>query len=386
VLFHSRWALNFLAGPLTRSQLPALNQESAATQPVSSVGAGAADRTTQAAGGPIAAEAPASTGYSGTRPATPGGVTEYFLPVTRGVSQAAEGLRLSGEIVPEGIVYRPALLAQAEVRYLNRRYNLDAVRQPAALVSALEGTSVRWEEHPTAPLESGDIGHQPEPQAGFAPLPAWMDDARRWKAWESDFVDWVYRTGTLRVQANETLKVYGDPEMTPGEFRELCSEAARAALESDTRKIDSTFEKKIAALEKRLARQASEVEEQEDEVKQRQMEELGTHGELLLSVFNKRRRSLSSSLTKRRLSQKARADLKQEQEELAELQKDLDEMEKAYQSALDERQEYWSEVVMDVTEIPVSPYKKDIFMEYFGLVWRPFYRLRIGEEVREVEA
>ena len=140
-------------------------------------------------------------------------------------------------------------------------------------------------------------------------------------------------------------------------------------------------------MEAKIRRQELEVKEAEDEIGQRRLEELGTHGELLISMLtSKRRRSVSSSLTKRRMTQQAKDDFEQETEELTALQKQLDALEAEQDEAIEKAKEEWGEVASDVSEVPLNPYKKDIFVEMFGVAWAPYYQIMDGSRVREVPA
>ena len=185
----------------------------------------------------------------------------------------------------------------------------------------------------------------------------------------------------------ETLKVYGGPEVSTGEFRDLCSKAARELAQGDMDKLEDTYDKKLDAIESKIKRQEMEVEEQKDELNQRRLEEAGTHGEFLLSVLtSKRRRSVSSSLSKRRMTAKAKADLEQEQHELLDLEEQIKKIEKEKTEAIAEVKDKWAEAVNDVEEVPITPYKKDIYVELFGVVWLPYYLFKTGKELREVAA
>jgi hypothetical protein len=315
-------------------------------------------------------------------------IVEVFLPDSVGMSQAAAALALPPtlDIQAEGILYRPALIAQAETRYLQRRYNLDYARRSTALVTASEVQRLRWEEYAYPAQEPGRLHSDPVPKAQFAPLPGWLSDAKRLKSLQADFIDWVYRAGTVRVRANETLKVYAGPDTSAGDFRELCSQAARSGLETEIAKLKDTYERKISLLEQKVSRQELEVKGQEDEVKERQMEELGTHGELLLSMFTKRKRSLSTSLTKRRLTEQAKAGLEQEREELAAMEKQLDDLEAALKAAVEDAQNRWAQTVNDATEVPIAAMKKDIYPELFGVAWLPYYLLKVDGKMVEAPA
>jgi hypothetical protein len=57
----------------------------------------------------------------------------------------------------------------------------------------------------------------------------------------------------------------------------------------------------------------------------------------------------------------------------------MEAMEKEMTEELAELEANWEDVLNEVTEVPVSPYKKNIFMEVFGVVWLPYYAFENGE-------
>ncbi len=397
--FSTRWALNYLAGPLTRAQIPDLVRLQQPSAPPPAAPGESPTAPAQPAATPVvtppAATRPKPTaepdlvpGYSLTRPSLPSGVAEYFLPNELGVGQASSALNIRPgvEVEVQSILYRPALIAQAEVRYLQRRYDLETTRQTAALVERFDGPFIRWEDFKTPARNPKSLFSEPLPNARFDQLPVEWSDTRSWKSWQSDFADWIYRSGAIEVRANQALKIYTGPDESSAQFREQCSQAARAGLDADLAKLKAAYERKISALEARIQRQELEVDEQKDEVSQRRTEQFGTIAEFGLSLLGGRKRSISSSLSKRRLTQKARADLEQERQELDALEKELKELEAAFERDKAEAQDRWSQTANDVTEISVTPYKKDIYVQLFGVAWLPYYLLKVGEEIKEVPA
>jgi len=387
-LFSTRWVMNYLAGPLTRTQIPELNNlvhaELREEEPTS-----APTAKSTSAPKPAAKAEKAAAPTTNVRPVLPSGLEEYFLPSSLGANAAADAARLNLDGAPqvEGIVYRPALLAQAEVRYYSQKYGVEHLAHIAALVQDTDGRTIRWEDHPWKAHDADELHRQPQPNASFDILPGWLAEVKGVKSLESSFVDWVYRNGAIRIRANTGLKVYAGPETSSSEFREMCGDAAREKLEAEVDKLETAFDKKLDAMEAKIRRQELEVKEAEDEIGQRRLEELGTHGELLISMLtSKRRRSVSSSLTKRRMTQQAKDDFEQETEELAALQKNLDALEEEQEEAIEKAKDKWAEAAADVSEVPLNPYKKDIFVEMFGVAWAPYYQIKDGDRVREVPA
>ncbi len=391
-LFQTRWAMNYLAGPVMRLQIPALNALAGVSEPVSKsasqpVGQ-SASQPAAAMSAPAASDQPADADLPGTtsRPAVPGRVAEYFLPNNLTVSQAAlqDGRSLSTNAKPLGLLYRPVLLAQASVQFLNRKYNLDVeVKKTAVVIEPDRRGTVRWENYLTQPLDSRDLDRNPAPEARFINLEEPLSDAKVVKTMETDFIDWIYRGTEVMVKANETLEVYAGPNEAEETFEKACQKAAAEKAEVEADKIEAQFEKKIDALETKLSREERELAEDEADYKQRKMEEAATHAETLFSLFSKRRRSVSSSMTKRRMTAKSREDVEESKEEIERLKQDIDELEADMKEALDELETKWAEIAADITEIPVTPYKKDVSVEMFGVAWLPYHLVEDGGQLQE---
>lgn len=404
--FQTRWAMNYLAGPLTRTQIPALNalvgaglnEPGADTAPSAAVQPGRdhlppAAASIAAAGravsGPPQAQKDALAAYGSlTRPSVPGRVAEYFLPYNLTLPQAfkSESHAMPPDVRTLGLVYRPVLLAQASIRYLKRNYNLDYQASCTALVPEPDRRGVvRWEEHLLDGLEPDRLDEKPAPGARFRALEAPLNDDKIIRSLESDFIDWAYRSATVTVRANEKLGIFAGPDMPQAEFRRMCSEAARRGLEDELEQERSRYEKKIDTIQERLQREERELREDEAELSQRRMEEYGTHAENLLSLFSKRRsRKISTSLSKRRMTEKARSDVEESQDAIENYKKQIEALEKEMEQALEDVQNNWRDIVEDTSEITVAPYKKDILVELFGVAWMPFHIVHTGETELEL--
>ncbi len=397
--FQTRWAMNYLAGPLTRAQIPALNALAGASypdiesqappaaqpgEPVPTAGPAPQSPATE-----VAAEKPAVLRESQialgstTRPAVPAGVAEYFLPNNLTITQAfkAAARPYPAEAQALGLLYLPALIAQGDIRFLSRKYGLDyEMRQTILAYEPDRRGAIRWENHLARPIDPRSLDSEPAPGARFGILESPFSDARLIKSLESDFKDWVYRTVTITVRANEELEIYAGPGVAQAEFRTRCAEAARRGREKDIEKVEASFEKKVERIEERLEREERELREDEEEYSQRKMEELGTHAENVFSLFSRRRRRLSTSLSKRRMTAQAKADVEESQDAIEDFKREIQDLEQELSAALEEVNQKWSDIVDDVTEIPVTPYKKDILVDLFGVAWVPYHVVQVGEE------
>ncbi|GAP15456.1 predicted ATPase [Longilinea arvoryzae] len=389
-LFTTRWAMNYLAGPLMRSQIPALNQL-AGIQPFGKASQAAPSGTPDAtkATSPTPAAAPVSprgAALTSTRPVVPSGVSEYFLPLDLSSAEALQAARQPTGAQVKAVVYRPALIAQAEARYVNTRYRLDTSKQFACVIDDFESMNVEWDRFIWRPYKTDQVNDDPRPQATYASLPGWLSDPKRFTALQRDFEDWVFRNGDLKVRANETLKVYAGPEVTTADFRKLCSDAARDAMQTDLEKIGLAYDKKMDVLKEKVRKQTNKVEEIQREVSQRTAEEVGKGLETLVGLFGGRKRSLSGSLSKRRMTASAKADLDTAREDLTALNKQLEELTDSREKEEKGVEEKWARMVDDETEVPVNTTKSNIYIDLFGVAWVPYYQAEAAGQTVEIPA
>jgi hypothetical protein len=266
------------------------------------------------------------------------------------------------------------LVAQASVRFSNRRYNLDhEVWQTAVVPEPDRRGVVRWQDFEAARIDSRQFDRAPLLDARFQMLEAPLDDAKSLSTMKSDFEDWLYRTLEVKVKANEALKIYGGPNVSEHEFARQCADATKAESDAECKKMAEQYERKIDLVEDKLKREERELAEDEAEYDQRKREEAVTHAETLFSLFSKRRRSVSSSMTKRRMTAQAKADVEESKEEIAGLQKELVELEQEVEDALREIQQKWDAVAQNATTIPVTPAKSGINVTLFGVAWLPHH-------------
>ena len=53
------------------------------------------------------------------------------------------------------------------------------------------------------------------------------NDVKLMTALQKDFTDWVFRNSSVKARANQTLKVFAGPDVSPADFMKACADAAR---------------------------------------------------------------------------------------------------------------------------------------------------------------
>ncbi|HUS84351.1 MAG TPA: DUF87 domain-containing protein [Anaerolineales bacterium] len=385
-IFKTRWAMAYLRGPITRAKLREINiLVGAHKPPISTSTRDALTAEVKADRGGAVKEA---SGTTARRPRVPTGISEFFLPNTITSSQALKEEMQdpeNSEVI--GLMYKPALLAQADVRYLDRKINLDHVESVAAIAQEVDPKGfIRWDDWRIPPLEPASFDSGPSPEAQFAPLEAPLKDAKSLKTIETDFQDYIFHGAGLKVPSNPALKLFAAPGISEAEFQRQCSEAADEAADVEVNTLEKKYETKIKRIKDRLAKEHRELAVDEAELGSRKMEEVATLAENVFGLFSGSRstRRISTSLTKRRMTSKAKADLEESQDVIDDFMKELENLQAELTQEIDDIQERWNQVALDVEETVLAPYKKNIRVLLFGVAWTPYWRVKVGDRALEL--
>ena len=313
-------------------------------------------------------------------------IDEYFLPNNLTFIQAFQA---AGQSYPEqtfsnGMIYRPVLLGQAAVRFLNRRYNLDYELHRTAMVGTWAARSSALGEFPSRWVDARELDSQPDPKARFAGPGGPLMTAGRMAELQKDFLDWAFHNSQAKVRANEdTGFMRGRKSHRP--ISAPVRGFARQGRDAETEKTPADMIKNWLYCRK-MHRQQRELEEDQAEQSQRKMEEFGTNIENVLGLFGGRRssRHLCSSLSKHRLTQQAKADVGKSADEIAELKKGIAALQEERAQALEAANQRWGEVANRVTEIKVAPLKKDVSLRPLGVAWLPVHLAQVGDGTVEL--
>ncbi len=382
-VFSSRWVMNYLAGPLTRNLIPLLIEKGLSQSNDSNAGIvppeTTVDNQIQNEGEEIMSPLP------NNKPEVPDGSKPVIAPTINEYYRRSEKTAEECGASNSQINYLPVWVAQAETRIFQRKYNLDFSEKKTALIDDpnIRGTSIRWEDYAIDPIDPATLDLRPESMdAKYENPPEWMLDDRSAKTRETDFIDYVYRSSNIRIHANEKLEVYASPETTADEFFELCKAKISEASQAEREKLTNAYEKVVDKLEIKIRKAEADVQDKKDKVNSRNLEKYGAWGELALSILTKKRRSVSSSLTKYTQSGAAENALEKAQIALDAANDELENEIEAFKNNIDEVENRWETIAKENTEISIAPMKKDIFTDIFGIVWMPYYLNDTGKLVK----
>ncbi|MGD9046670.1 MAG: DUF87 domain-containing protein [Anaerolineae bacterium] len=394
VVFHTRWAMSYLRGPLTRPQVQQLVSASvppvtSSVAPTAALSAAAPARPAAPPPEPAVPEIP----YSQIPPQLPSSVKQAFLPARVSLKAALSDLARDRQwsarsgLDQEGIlVYQPVLAGTARLRFAHTK-SRQTHSEAVAYLLPLEGDIADWSQAKVQ-LETRDLEPSPDSGAYFAELPSELGDSRRYTALKKEFNDYLYYNSSISLLYNPHLELYSEIGETSEAFQRRCRVAAKEGLDAAAEKVKDKYERVLDRLEDKLRREERELEEDKIEHSARKQEELLSGVESVFGLFSGRKssRRLSSASRKRRMTRQAKADIEESEEVIEDLEKEIEELEQEAKEELEELTEKWLELIDEVEEVEVRLRRADVQINLFALGWLPHWEVRAGDQVFSVPA
>ena len=205
-----------------------------------------------------------------------------------------------------------------------------------------------------------------------------MSSAAKLKRYAGDFADYLYADQTLELLYSPVLKLYGRSGEAERDFMARLQQAARERRDDEVDKLRKKYATQINRIEDRLDREQAELSQDEAEYSSRKTEEMVSGAETvigMLGLFGRRKRSLSSSMTKRRLTSTAKADIQESKTEIARLEKELAVIQQDLESEIARIGQSWTDAIENVETFKVKPRKTDCQVDLVALAWTPTWEI-----------
>jgi len=373
VVYHTRWAMSYLRGPLTRPQVKELmlpkkqqvNQTKETSIP-----------SVQAAITPPKTVISKATKLQNLPPALDSKINQRFLAVWK---SAAEAQQLLQNRSPVSIQYIPEILLNAKVRFFDSKRAVDKITDLCYL-SAAPGEFGRLQWDSLVRLKNWDKLLQNQPDhpdtvsIQYAGVPEGLNSLKDFTAIEKDFADWLYQNQEYTILEHESLDLFQQAQESEEAFKMRVQQAARELRDAALDELQERYEVKFERLEDRIRRKEQSLNEAKADKQDRKTAEMVTIAETLFSVFTKgRSRSFSSAATKRRMRRKAAEKVEAVKDDLIDLQEDFESLEAELKNKLDEITLKWDEVAKGIQPKVIKPRRSDVKVDTSVLVWHPYW-------------
>jgi len=366
-LFHVRWVMSYLTGPLARAQIKSLMDPKRAefSGGVGGTGGVGGDGGKGAApddgGMPgMPGLAPASPDKpTGNRPLVGTGVKEIFAPVAGG---------------GEGLTYMPHLLRAATVHFSSSRMGIDG-SIPVRYLNPITPEKIDLEKCLPPPLKLDTENSQPADGAGFGDLPGYAMNAANYKTVEKTFAEELYRTQRAEVFSCPALKAYSKIGESEGDFRARLQLQAREVRDAAVQKLRDTAAKKIATLEGQLRTAQGQLEKQKAESSAAKMQaSVSVLGGILGAVLGKKSglgsiTRGSSAISKGTSAWKQMQDVNAAEAKVEGVQSQIETVQKDLEAQADEIASQYDPANLTLETESLKPTKTDVKVELVALLW-----------------
>jgi hypothetical protein len=351
VLFHVRWVMSYLTGPLTRTSIKAL------MDPKRAAFGGSTTNGVKAAANPMAmpgmSEEPAK---ASSRPLVGAGIVEKFAPPA---GEASE------------VIYKPHLLRVGTVHFTSTKMGVDGSRK-IRKVNAILPEAIDWDRDLPPPLKPEELGSEPANGAAFAGLPGFAMNAANYKQVEKEFAEWLYRNERADVFSCPSLKAFSQLGESEGEFRARLTQQAREARDAALEKIRAATNKKLDTLQGRLQTAEGTLARQKAESQSAKMQAgVSVLGGLLGGLFGRKGRG-GSLISKGTAAYKQHQDVNIAEDKVEGVQAEIAELEKQLQAQIAELTQAYDPSALALETETIKPTKTNVSVDSVSLLWLPY--------------
>jgi hypothetical protein len=378
VVFQTRWAMSYLRGPLTQSQIRRLMAPYKAAPVTTTAPVAQAPPTPleQVAPAPVVAAPvlPAASVQGGRPPALPPRVSAYYVP-PRGRAVAGSTL-----------VYQPSVVGAATVRFVKTKVDVETARELVYLASIGDGPiPVDWEEAQEVDLAVDDLEEEPRGSAQYAALPPPAGDSKNYTRWKKDLSDWLYGTQRLELFKAAELGEVSQPGESEREFRIRLQQAVREHRDEVVDRLEDKYASKIASLQEKIRRAEQMLEREKAQHQQAKLQSVVSVGSTLLGALVGRKAVSRSTVGRATTAARGfgraaqqRQDVEHAEETLEALQEQLEELNDEFRSETAELESTLTAQMIGLETEVVKPRRADVSIRLVALAWVPFWQDELG--------
>jgi len=337
VLFHTRWAMSYLRGPLTRKQIKLLSP------PEVRAAQSASDEAKPKRG---------ATASKGARPVIAAGIGEAFLGDQPGT-------------------YRPYLVASVSLHYSRASQGLDTWEEHVILAPLDEESP--WDSAEL--FDAGELGldYEAPDEAEFIAPPSGSVGKARFRSYGKQIKTHLYQNRPKILWRNKALKLRSKPGETKAEFSARLQLARREKRDAAADKLRKQFAKKVKRMEDRIGRAEDKVEREQSQYDQQKLQTGISMGATVLgAIFGSRGMGRATTAARgagrvareREEVHRAEENLEDLQEALRSLEIEVEEEVRALDAEMDQE-------APELEEVIVRPKKSDIQVSDLRLAWKP---------------
>ena len=363
-VFRSRWAMSYLRGPVSRQQIEVLM---APLKNSDQVSIGVAATAATASAPPRFAAPQVEMSRLATRPMLPPGISEYFLPVHKSVA---------------GVVYRPSLLSQSRVHFIDAKNSID-LWDPVTLIRLAADSvpadpwveSDEWDEADLPQLLT-----EPEfSDADYRDLPAEVTQKKSYTGWTTALKNHLYRDRKLSVFTCEELKRTSQPGESESDFRIRLRLSAREERDREIEKLRRKYATKFSTLDGKIRRAEQKIEKEKSQKSSKTLSTAVNFGTSVLGALFGRKMGSVTNITRAGSVIKSASgmaseagDIRAAEEQYAALLHEREELNTTVEAEVQQIADQLDTDLMKFDSMEISLRKTDTAVDRIALLWLPY--------------
>jgi hypothetical protein len=354
VVFASRWAMSYLAGPLTRNQIKELTPVPAETPVETTDEKASVSRKSAPVSGP---------------PSLNPDIAQFFFPV--------RGLKAEKAVLN----YKPFLWGSCKLQYLDSTQSVDSARTVRRIAPIDDSAvPVDWEKSADADVDPADFEKSGEPGAQFDALPPQAGDAKQYDGWKDAFQNYVFRTQKLELFKSALSNQTSKPNETERDFRARLMLASREDKDGQAAKLREKYTEKIQSLQERARRYELQLEREKEQAAHQKINTAISIGATLIGAFLGRKAISSSTVTRAGTAARSASrameeegDVQRAKENLEQINREIEDLDAQFKEEIS-AYESKSDIATEKFEtVSVWPKKGSLTIELMALVWVPHF-------------
>lgn len=341
ILFHTRWALSYLRGPLTLAQIETLTKDDKRDFKNTKLSL--------------------SESQSGVKPMIPANIPQYFIRPSRSSSQ---------------IRYRPFIAGFVKLHFVDKKFNVDEWVDSCLVVEAEKGQILRWDTAESHSDLKEQLTHSPVENATYQEVPSEILHEKKYVDLKQDLASYLYQNNTLKIYEEKELKLVSKAQESEEDFRKRISSALKERHDELVQKLSEGYEKKMNILRDKIRKAEIKKGTQQQQSFYQKFEAFLSFISTIVGTFFGRRVSKTTinqaETTFRRMGRigKESQDVTYAEENVQALQQQLQDT----QAQLDDeiaKIPFNDASTVKLDEVTIKPRKTDITIEEIALVWWP---------------
>ncbi len=362
-VFYTRWAMSYLRGPLTKTQIKSLVKPSKKKETKTS-----------------AKEETITTKVNLTKPKLPKGIKPLYFK------------RELDEDSLDEYSLNPFITTVADIRFYDRTKKIDMEKTVSFVVPITDNAiALNWDDATEIKPRENLFKKTITNKLKYSPLPSAAQTTKNFTAWEKLFKDYLVSDYYLEVFHSPELKLTSEPFETARDFKIRLTQLSREKRDEAVTKLKDKYARRVQTVRGRILRAEEKIERENSQSSQQKLSTAISIGSTILGVLFGRKKLSTTTISKAGTAMKSAGKIMKEsgdvdraKENLNRLNEQLITLQNKLEDELNNLEDKFDLKVEQIEPIKIRPRRTNISIKLFNFIWIPLSNESL-EEISEID-